>query len=57
LWQFGKFHGYLIYFSRFGTLNQEKSGNPGTWSALHFCPRLIGLQRQVQQVVNHYGLG
>jgi hypothetical protein len=26
---FGIFYGYLIYFSRFGMLYQEKSGNPG----------------------------
>jgi hypothetical protein len=28
LWPFGIFYGYLVYFSRFGTLYQEKSGNP-----------------------------
>jgi hypothetical protein len=26
---FGTFYGYLVYFSRFGMLYQEKSGNPG----------------------------
>jgi hypothetical protein len=26
---FGIFYGYLVYFSRFGMLYQEKSGNPG----------------------------
>jgi hypothetical protein len=31
LWPFSIFHGYLVYFSRFGMLYQEKSGNP----ALH----------------------
>jgi hypothetical protein len=30
LWPFGIFYGYLVYFSRFGMLYQEKSGNPGT---------------------------
>jgi hypothetical protein len=25
---FGIFHGHLVYFSRFGMLQQEKSGNP-----------------------------
>jgi hypothetical protein len=29
LWPFGIFIGDLIYFSRFGMLYQEKSGNPG----------------------------
>jgi hypothetical protein len=30
LYLFGIFCGYLEYFSRFGMLYQEKSGNPGT---------------------------
>jgi hypothetical protein len=29
LWTFGIFRGYMVYFSRFGMLHQEKSGNPG----------------------------
>jgi hypothetical protein len=29
---FGIFHGYLVYFSRFGMLYQHKSGNPDAWS-------------------------
>jgi hypothetical protein len=29
LWRFGKCYGYLVYFSHFGMLHQEKSGNPG----------------------------
>jgi hypothetical protein len=28
LWQFGRFYGYLVDFSRLGMLYQEKSGNP-----------------------------
>jgi hypothetical protein len=28
LWTFGIIHGNLVYFSRFGILYQEKSGNP-----------------------------
>jgi hypothetical protein len=28
LWSFGTFCGYLVYFSRFGMLYREKSGNP-----------------------------
>jgi hypothetical protein len=28
LWPFDIFHTYLVYFSRFGMLYQEKSGNP-----------------------------
>jgi hypothetical protein len=28
LWPFGLFYGYLVYFSRFGMLHQDKSGNP-----------------------------
>jgi hypothetical protein len=28
LWPFGTFYGYLVYFSRFGILRQDKSGNP-----------------------------
>jgi hypothetical protein len=31
LWSFGIFYGYLEYFSRFGKLYQEKSGNPDRW--------------------------
>jgi hypothetical protein len=30
LWTFGIVHGNLVYFSRFGILYQEKSGNPAT---------------------------
>jgi hypothetical protein len=29
VWPFGIFYGYLVYFSRFGMLYQEKSGNTG----------------------------
>jgi hypothetical protein len=28
LWPFGIFFGYFVYFSRFGMLYHEKSGNP-----------------------------
>jgi hypothetical protein len=28
---FGKFNGHLVYFSRFGMLYQEKSGNLGNF--------------------------
>jgi hypothetical protein len=28
LWTFGIVRGNLVYFSRFGILNEEKSGNP-----------------------------
>jgi hypothetical protein len=28
LWPFGIFYDYLVHFSRFGMLYQEKSGNP-----------------------------
>jgi hypothetical protein len=28
LWSFGLFYGHLVYFSRFGMLQQENSGNP-----------------------------
>jgi hypothetical protein len=28
LWPFGKFFGYLVYFSLFGKLDEDKSGNP-----------------------------
>jgi hypothetical protein len=30
LWPFGIFYGYLVHFSRFGMLCQEKSGSPGS---------------------------
>jgi hypothetical protein len=29
LWPIGTFCGHLVYFSRFGMLTREKSGNPG----------------------------
>jgi hypothetical protein len=29
LWTFGIARGNMVYFSRFGILYQEKSGNPG----------------------------
>jgi hypothetical protein len=28
LWPFGIFHGYLVHFSHFGMLHQDKSGSP-----------------------------
>jgi hypothetical protein len=28
LWTFGLFYWHMVYFSRFGMLCQEKSGNP-----------------------------
>jgi hypothetical protein len=31
LWTFGIVHGNLVYFSHFGGLYQEKSGNPGSY--------------------------
>jgi hypothetical protein len=31
VWPFGIFVGYLGYFSRFGMLYKEKSGNPGVF--------------------------
>jgi hypothetical protein len=34
LWKFGTFYGHLEYFSRFGMLYQENSGNP---DLKHFC--------------------
>jgi hypothetical protein len=34
LWTFGIGRGNLVYFSRFGILYQEKSGNPATKRAL-----------------------
>jgi hypothetical protein len=30
LWTFGRIRGNLVYFSRFGILYQEKSGNPAS---------------------------
>jgi hypothetical protein len=36
LWSICIFYGYLVYFSRFGTLYQEKSGNTG--AGLHLKP-------------------
>jgi hypothetical protein len=30
LWSFGTFCGHLVYFSHFGMLYREKSGNPDT---------------------------
>jgi hypothetical protein len=30
LWQLAIVYGYVVYFSRFGMLYQEKSGNPGS---------------------------
>jgi hypothetical protein len=29
-WPFGIFSPFLVHFTRFGMLYQEKSGNPGT---------------------------
>jgi hypothetical protein len=39
LWTFGIFSGPLVFFSSFGILYQEKSGNPGRWSVSRdkFC--------------------
>jgi hypothetical protein len=35
LWTFGIVRGNLVYFSHFGILYEEKSGNPGCASACH----------------------
>jgi hypothetical protein len=32
LWPFGTFYGYLVYFSRFGILRHEQSGNPEAYN-------------------------
>jgi hypothetical protein len=34
LWPFGTFNGQSVYFSRFGMLHKEKSGNPGQMSII-----------------------
>jgi hypothetical protein len=34
LWSFGIFYGCLVYFSRFGMVHQEKSGNPAALCAI-----------------------
>jgi hypothetical protein len=39
LWTFGKFRGNLVYFSRFGILYQEKSGNPDA-NEIHYPANL-----------------
>jgi hypothetical protein len=36
LWTFGLNRGNLVYFSRFGVLYQEKSGNPDLEPILRF---------------------
>jgi hypothetical protein len=40
---FDVFYGHLVYFSRFGILYQEKSGNPGLPLALlaNFIPATL----------------
>jgi hypothetical protein len=47
-WQFGKFHGHLLYFmvigyifTRFGILYQYKSGNP----AASYIPAAKGAEK------------
>jgi hypothetical protein len=32
---FGTFYGYLVYFSRFGMMYEEKSGNPAPRPLFH----------------------
>jgi hypothetical protein len=44
LWAFGIFYRHLIYFSRFGMLYQEKSGNPGLKKQLPTCGTVRGVQ-------------
>jgi hypothetical protein len=52
LWPFGTFCVYLVYFSGFGNMHQEKSGNPGMYclkehdrvTALKLSPRRQGCQ-------------
>jgi hypothetical protein len=41
---FVRFYGYLVYFSRFGMLCQEKSGNPDQ----HFVESVI--QQQIKSL-------
>jgi hypothetical protein len=40
LWPFGIFYGYLVYFSHFGRLFQEKSGNPGCAAEGRYCKKV-----------------
>jgi hypothetical protein len=35
LWPFGTIFGHLVYFSRFGMLYREKSGNPVLRNRIH----------------------
>jgi uncharacterized membrane protein YbaN (DUF454 family) len=39
LWRFDTFYGYLVYFSGYGMLCQENSGNPAIKT--HAKPRII----------------
>jgi hypothetical protein len=41
LWPFGIFCGHLIYFSCFGMLQPEKSGNPDRWLHLQFATQKL----------------
>jgi hypothetical protein len=42
LWSFGIFCGHLYIFPRFGTLSQEKSGNPGPDHQVSSLPAKVG---------------
>jgi hypothetical protein len=57
LWPFGIFYGFMVYFSRFGMLYQENSGNPGLplfvpkpsykiWSDFFLYPILVPVSRE-----------
>jgi polyferredoxin len=43
---FGTFYGNLVYFSRFGMLYRDKSGNPGRENGVE----LVNLAVSAQQV-------
>jgi hypothetical protein len=45
LWPFGLFYGHLVHFSRFGLLQQEKSGNPDYKSCNPCsCPKSVSVE-------------
>jgi hypothetical protein len=53
LWKFSIVRGNLAYFSRFGILYQEKSGNPDPYKSSCFISRAVGTKHRSRWRVRH----
>jgi hypothetical protein len=50
------FYGHLVYFCRFGMLNQEKSGNPALYALCGQHPLLLIGQQKHKKLLGNISL-